>query len=97
MSNYLDVYTIIEKEGKKASWVRVGVAFTNKDGSLTVRLDALPVNGQLHIREHQDREQAQFSGGRRPQRQTYQQRQEQAEGNEFGGAEDFNPPDDPLI
>ncbi|MGH7898781.1 MAG: hypothetical protein ACREQQ_12560, partial [Candidatus Binatia bacterium] len=31
-------------------WVRIGVAFDNKDGSLNVLLDALPLNGRLHIR-----------------------------------------------
>ena len=47
-------YTIVERErdGRKF-WVRVGVAFVNRDGSLHVRLDAMPVNGQLHIRDYQ--------------------------------------------
>jgi hypothetical protein len=46
-------YTIVqrEKDGKKF-WVRVGAAFVNRDGSLSVRLDATPVNGQLHIRDY---------------------------------------------
>ena len=47
------VYTIIknDKENGKDFWIQVGVAFTNKDGSLNVLLNALPVNGTLHIRE----------------------------------------------
>lgn len=47
-------YTIVErdKDGRKF-WVRVGAAFVNRDGSLNVRLDAMPVNGQLHIRDYQ--------------------------------------------
>jgi hypothetical protein len=44
------VYTIVERAGKR-HWLRVGVAFVNRDGSLTVRLDAVPITGQLHIRE----------------------------------------------
>lgn len=45
------VYTIIEKEGlEKSHWVKVGVAFVNRDQSLNLRLDALPVNGLLHVR-----------------------------------------------
>ncbi len=48
----LAVYTIVEREreGKKI-WVRIGSAFRNRDGSLNARLDAVPTNGQLHIRE----------------------------------------------
>jgi hypothetical protein len=47
-----DVFTITEKEGwEKSVWRKIGTAFENKDGSLTIFLDALPVNGKLHIRE----------------------------------------------
>lgn len=56
----LEVYTIVERErDKKSFWVRIGAAFRNRDGSLNVRLDAVPVNGTMHIREqksHQERE-----------------------------------------
>ena len=45
------VYTIIERGKGRRVWVRVGVAFVNRDQSLNVRLDALPISGQLHIRE----------------------------------------------
>ena len=30
---------------------RVGCAFVNRDGSYNLFLDALPVNGRLHMRE----------------------------------------------
>lgn len=43
------VYTIVER-GSRKHWLRIGVAFVNRDGSLNVRLDAVPINGQLHIR-----------------------------------------------
>jgi hypothetical protein len=48
----LVVYTIVERErdGKKF-WVRIGAAFRNRDGSMNVMLDAVPVNGTMHIRE----------------------------------------------
>ncbi len=48
----LVVYTIVERErdGKKF-WVRIGTAFKNHDGSLNAYLDAVPVNGTMHIRE----------------------------------------------
>ena len=32
-------------------WVRAGTAFVNKDGSLNVFLDVLPLDGKLHVRE----------------------------------------------
>ena len=49
------VYTVIEREGARSFWVRVGSAFTNRDGSITLRLDALPVNGVLQIRDADER------------------------------------------
>lgn len=50
----LKVYTIVEKPGsEKGIWLEVGVATENRDGSLRVKLDALPVNGTLHIREYE--------------------------------------------
>jgi hypothetical protein len=45
------VYTIIDRGQGKSIWVRVGVGFTNQDGSLNLRLDAIPVNGKLQVRE----------------------------------------------
>ena len=56
-----------EKTGKKY-WMRLGSAYTNRDGSLNVYLDALPVTRQLQIRELNDRDrermaQARANGG----------------------------------
>ena len=48
-----DVYAIYESKGdggERSRWVRVGVAFDNRDGSLNVLLDALPLSGRLQIR-----------------------------------------------
>jgi len=42
-------YTITER-GERTYWTRIGVAFTNRDGSITVRLDAVPVSGTLCLR-----------------------------------------------
>ena len=44
------VYAITEK-GEKSYWTKVGVAYVNKDGSITCRLDALPVSGTLQVRD----------------------------------------------
>jgi hypothetical protein len=47
----LAVYTIVER-GEKKYWVKIGAAFTNRDGSITLCLDALPVgSNRLQIRE----------------------------------------------
>ena len=46
------VFTIIEGDNlKKAIFRRVGTGFINKDNSINVYLDALPVSGALHIRD----------------------------------------------
>ncbi len=56
------VYTIVERGHSRKHWLRIGVAFVNRDGSLNVRLDAVPVNGQLHIREAMVRDGRDSSG-----------------------------------
>ena len=46
------VYVIIEKETlEKPVFRRVGTAFVNRDDSMNVYLDAVPLTGKLHIRE----------------------------------------------
>ena len=50
------IYTIIERKDGKSNWVRVGIGYVNRDGSITVKLDALPVNGVLQVREWEDPE-----------------------------------------
>jgi hypothetical protein len=49
----LTVYAVIErKDGGKPYWMKVGAAFTNRDSSLTVILDAFPSStNRLQIRE----------------------------------------------
>lgn len=49
-----DVLMIEEREykgEKKTYWTKVGVAFENRDGSIQVRLSAIPLSGVLQIRE----------------------------------------------
>jgi hypothetical protein len=48
-------YVITERNEKKY-WNRIGVAFTNQDGSINVKLDALPTGGTLQIRDYEPRE-----------------------------------------
>jgi hypothetical protein len=45
------VYVISERSGK-SFWNRIGVAFVNNDGSINVKLDAVPVTGELQIRDY---------------------------------------------
>jgi len=46
-----DVFTVQDRgRGKPAFWLRIGSAFLNKDKSLSVVLDALPMDGRLQIR-----------------------------------------------
>lgn len=65
-----EVFTVVERgEGRDAKswWVRVGAAFTNKDGSINVKLDALPVNGSIQLRipdPKEDREERTNERGR---------------------------------
>jgi len=47
------VFTIVEINDEKALWRRVGNAFLNRDGSYNLYLEALPVNGKLHMREQE--------------------------------------------
>jgi hypothetical protein len=59
----LAVFSI--REGKGGSiWVRAGSAFVNKDGSLNVLLDVLPLDGKLHVREAAEKRDTAAVGGR---------------------------------
>jgi hypothetical protein len=41
----------IRKARNGSVWVRAGSAFVNRDGSMNVYLDVLPLDGTLHVRE----------------------------------------------
>ena len=55
------VYTVVDR-GQKSYWVRVGVGFENADGSLNLKLDAVPTNGTLQVRDWEPREERDFGG-----------------------------------
>jgi len=47
----LALFAILERNGKTV-WLKVGAAFPNRDGSIAVNLDAIPVGPyRLQIRE----------------------------------------------
>ncbi len=50
----LFAYSMTQR-GEKTYWNKIGVAFKNRDGSITVKLDSLPVSGELQVREDNDR------------------------------------------
>jgi hypothetical protein len=47
----LTVFSIKTTDRRGTVWVRIGTAFVNKDESLNLWLDALPLDGKLHCRE----------------------------------------------
>jgi len=49
------VYTITER-GERSFWNRIGVGYVNRDGSVNIKLDAMPVNGTMQVRDWQDRD-----------------------------------------
>jgi hypothetical protein len=47
---------VVTQRGTNKYWTRVGVAFVNRDGSMNVKLEAVPVNGEIHVRDYVPRE-----------------------------------------
>lgn len=50
------IYTIVDippRNGapERKHWLRIGTGFPNRDGSFNIKLDALPTNGTLHMRD----------------------------------------------
>ena len=52
-----NVYSIIERENDHNIWVKVGVGWINRDGSINIRLDALPLGDRLQIRDAEESKQ----------------------------------------
>jgi len=50
------VYTVVERGPGKSWWTKVGIGFVNRDGSINLRLDAIPTNGTLQVRDYEPRE-----------------------------------------
>lgn len=49
-------YNVIDRPGLRSRiWSRIGMAWLNRDGSINVVLDALPLGGRIQLRED-DRE-----------------------------------------
>ena len=61
----LSVYAVLDrKDGGRPFWMKVGAAFTNRDNSLTVVLDAFPSStNRLQIREQRFQDDARPGNG----------------------------------
>jgi hypothetical protein len=63
----LAVYAIIERKdaAKPPIWLKVGAAFPNRDGSLTLLMDAFPASSnRLQVREQRPFDEARAGNGR---------------------------------
>lgn len=54
-------YVITQRKDRNF-WNRVGVAFVNNDGSINVKLEAVPVSGEIQIRDYTPRDEAAQDG-----------------------------------
>jgi hypothetical protein len=50
-SSKLKVVWGVTERGDRTHWARVGVAWENSDGSLSARLEAVPMSGMLCVRD----------------------------------------------
>ena len=62
----LAAYVIVERKGyDKPFWNRIGSAFFNRDGSINVLLDSLPMHGKIQLREDTPKEERDGRGDSR--------------------------------
>lgn len=48
-------YTVRDRgEDRKPFWASIGSAWTNKDGSLSIMLDSLPMDGRIVVRARKE-------------------------------------------
>lgn len=59
-----DAYHIIEKGPEKFFWLKVGIAFLNRDSSINVLLDVLPKDGKIQLRSKDSKPQPNKKGER---------------------------------
>jgi hypothetical protein len=52
----MKIVYVITKRKDRSYWNRIGVAFVNQDGSLNVKFEAFPANGECQIRDFVPRE-----------------------------------------
>ena len=59
-SSKMKIVYVITRRNDKSYWNRIGIAFVNSDGSINVRLDAVPISGEMQIRDYVPRDE--FAG-----------------------------------
>lgn len=50
----MSVTSPVEGKDGKTYWKSMGIGFVNRDNSITIILEGLPVNGKLHVSEWKD-------------------------------------------
>jgi hypothetical protein len=57
-STKMKVLYMITERGEKSFWTRVGTGFVNRDGSITLAIDAMPVSptSKLQLRDYSPRD-----------------------------------------
>lgn len=75
MSNRWDAMMVREYESQgqtKSAWTKIGSGFTNKDGSISVLLDAIPVGGKLILQVPMTQEEKDAKWPQQQRNQSYQ-------------------------
>lgn len=49
-----EAYSVVER-GEKSLWVKIGMAFLNRDQSINVLLDAYPRDGKVQLRSRSEK------------------------------------------
>lgn len=45
------VYAVVARKNERTVWIRIGRGWANRDGSLHLELDAVPMTGVLQVRD----------------------------------------------
>lgn len=86
MSDRMDVITgRRDEKSDKTYWTRIGVAFRSEKGGWQVKLDALPVSGQMLLVPPRDRDQVQTE----PRQRQAESRQRQQTTSDYGRDDDI--------
>ena len=76
----LAAFQIVERKGyDRPFWNRIGSAFVNRDGSINVFLDSVPLQGKIQLREDTPKDKERGERDRGEARQPHDDRQSGAE------------------
>ena len=45
------LYTVVERDNGKSYWTKIGTGVLNRDGSMALKLDCIPLSGTVHARD----------------------------------------------